>query len=181
MAKLRFSSWRHENVEKQGLLFSSVQFGRVWLCNPMDCSTPGCPVHHQVPQLAQTHVQWVTDAIQSPHPLSSPSPPAFNPSRHQGLFQWVGSLHQVAKVLEPQLQSVLPMNIQDWFPLGSTGLISHSPRDFQESSPTPQFESINFSSLSFLYGPTLTSIRDYWKNHSFDYMDLCRQSNVYAV
>ena len=64
-------------------------------------------------------------------------------------------------------KSVLPMNIQDWFPLGLTGLISLGPRDSQESSPTPQFKSINSSALSFLYGPTLTSLHDYWKNHSF--------------
>ena len=76
--------------------------------------------------------------------------------------------------------SVLPMNIQDWFPLGWTGLISCSPRDSQESSPTPQFKRISSSALSFLYGPTLTSIHDYWKNHSFDSMDLCWQSNVSA-
>ena len=76
--------------------------------------------------------------------------------------------------------SVYPMNIQDWFPLGLTGLISLLSKDSQESSPTPKFESINFSVLSFLYGPTLTSIHDSWKNHSFDYMDLCQQSNVSA-
>ena len=70
--------------------------------------------------------------------------------------------------------SVLPMNIQDWFPLESPC----SPRDSQESSATPQFKSINSSALSFLYGPTLTSIQDYWKNHSCDYTDLCQQSNV---
>ena len=75
--------------------------------------------------------------------------------------------------------SVLPMNIQAWFPLGWTGWISlQSPRDSQESSPTSQFKSINSLALSFLYDPTLTSIHDYWKNHSFDYTDLCRQSNV---
>ena len=73
--------------------------------------------------------------------------------------------------------SVLPMNIQGWFPLGWTGLISLQPRDSQESSPTPQFKSINSSVLSFLYGPTLISIHDYWKNHSFNYMDLWQQSN----
>ena len=67
-------------------------------------STPGFPVHHQLPELAQTHVHWVSDAIQPSHPLLSPSPPAFNLSHHQGLFQWVSSLHQVAKVLELQLQ-----------------------------------------------------------------------------
>ena len=70
----------------------------------MDCSTPGFPVYHQLLELAQTHVHWVSDAIQPSHPLSSPSPPAFNLSQHQGLFQWVSSLDQMAKVLELQLQ-----------------------------------------------------------------------------
>ena len=69
----------------------------------MDCSTPGFPGHHQLLELAQTHVHWVSDAIQPLHPLSSPSPPAFNLSQHQGLFQWVRSSHQVAKILEFQL------------------------------------------------------------------------------
>ena len=76
--------------------------------------------------------------------------------------------------------SVLPMNIQDWFPLGLTGLISCCPEDSQESSPTPQFKSVNFSVLSFLYGPALTSIHDYWRSHSFDYTDLCWQSDISA-
>ena len=70
----------------------------------MDCSTAGLPVHHHLPQLAQTHVHWVGDAIQPSCPLSPPSPPALNLSQHQGLFQWVSSLHQVANVLELQLQ-----------------------------------------------------------------------------
>ena len=70
----------------------------------MDCSTPGLPVHHQLSELAQTHVHRVGDAIQPSHPLSTPFPPAFSLSQHQGLFQWVSSLHQVAKVLELQLQ-----------------------------------------------------------------------------
>ena len=83
---------------------SSVTQSCLTLCDPMDCSTTGLPVHHQLPELAQTHVHWVGDAIQPSHPLSSPSLPAFNLSQHQGLFQWVGSLHQVAKVLEFQLQ-----------------------------------------------------------------------------
>ena len=74
------------------------------LCNPMDCSTPGLPVHHLLPELAQNHVHWVADSIQPSHSLLSPSPPAFNHSQHQGVFQWVSSLHQVAKVLEFQLQ-----------------------------------------------------------------------------
>ena len=74
------------------------------LCNPVNRSTPGFPVHHQLPEIAQTHVHWVSDAIQPSYSLSSPSPPAFNLSQHQGLFQWVSSSHQVAKVLELQLQ-----------------------------------------------------------------------------
>ena len=74
------------------------------LCNPMDCSTPRFPVFHHLPEFAQIHVYSVSDAIQPSHPLSSPSPPAFNLSQHQGLFQWVGSSHQVAKVLELQHQ-----------------------------------------------------------------------------
>ena len=94
------------------------------LCNPMDCSMPGFPVHHYLPEFIQTHVHRVSDAIQPSHPLSSPFPPAFNLSQQQGLFTWVSSSHQVARVLELQLQLlVLPMNIQDWFPLGWTSLI----------------------------------------------------------
>ena len=72
------------------------------LCDPMNCSYPGFPVLHSLPEFAQTHVCWVGDAIQPSHPLSSPSPPALNLSQHQGLFQWVGCLHQVAKLLELQ-------------------------------------------------------------------------------
>ena len=74
------------------------------LCDPINRSTSGLPVHHQLPELIQTHVHWVRDAIQPSHPLSSPSPPAPNPSQHQGLLQWVSSSHHVAKVLEFQLQ-----------------------------------------------------------------------------
>ena len=73
-------------------------------CNPMECNTPVFPVHHQSPELAQTRVHWLSDAIQPSHPLSSPSPPALNLSQHQGFFRWVSSSHQVAKVLEFQLQ-----------------------------------------------------------------------------
>ena len=83
-------------------LCSVQSLSHVWLCNPMDCSTPGFPVHHQLPKLAHTHVHQVGDAIQPSHPLLSPSPPAFNLSQHQGLFQGVSSSHQVANVLELQ-------------------------------------------------------------------------------
>ena len=91
--------WVHPSVQ-----FSSVAQLCMTFCNPMDCSTPGLPVHHQLPESTQTHVHWVCDAIQPSHPLSSPSPPAFNLAQHQCLFQWVSSLHQVARVLEFQLQ-----------------------------------------------------------------------------
>ena len=102
----------------------SVTQSYLTLCNLMDCSTPGFPVHHQLPELAQTHVHQVRDAIQPSHPLSSPSPPALNIFQHQGLFQWVSSSHQVAKVLELQLH-VSPSNEYsglisfriDWFDL----------------------------------------------------------------
>ena len=85
--------------------FNSVTQSCPTLCNPTDCSTPGFPVHHPLLELAQTHVHRVGDAIEPSHPLLSPSPPAFNLSQHQGLFQWVSSSHQVAKVLELQHQS----------------------------------------------------------------------------
>ena len=84
--------------------FSSVARSYLTLCDPVDCSMPGLPVHHQLLKLAQTHVHQVGDAIQPSHPLSSPSPPAFNLSQHQGLFQWVSSSHQVTTELELQLR-----------------------------------------------------------------------------
>ena len=92
------------------LSFSSVQsFTHVWLCDPIECSTPHFPVHHQLPELPQTHVHWVSVAIQPSHSLLSPSPPAFSLSQHKGLFKWVSLSHQVAKLLELQL-SVSPFN-----------------------------------------------------------------------
>ena len=92
-------------VNLQGSVqFISVCQSCLTLCYPMVCSTPGLPVHSQLPEFTQTHVHWVGDAIQSSHPLSSPSPPALNLSQHQGLFKWVSYSHQVAKVLEFQLQ-----------------------------------------------------------------------------
>ena len=84
--------------------FSSVAQSCPILCNPMNLSTPGFPVPHQLLEFTQTHIHRVSDAIQPSHPLSSPSPPAPNPSQNQGLFQWVSSSHEVAKVLEFQLQ-----------------------------------------------------------------------------
>ena len=100
------------------LYFSSVQsLNHVWLCDVVDCSMPGFPVHYQLLEFTQTHVQWVGDTIQPCNPLSTPSPLAFNISQHQGLFKWV-SIGVSASA------SVLPMNIQDWSALGWTGWIS---------------------------------------------------------
>ena len=148
------------------------------LCHPMDCNTPGFSVLHYLPEFAQIYVHWVSDAIQPSHPLSSPSPLALNLSQHQGLFQWVGSSHQVAKILELQINpsneysGLISFRI-DWFDLlAFQGTL--------ESSLAAQFKSINSSVLSFLYSPTLTSIHDHWQNHSLDYTDLCWQSNVSA-
>ena len=87
----------------ESVQFSSVAQSCPTLCDPMNRSTPGLPVHHQLPEFTQTHIHRVSDAIQPSHPLSSPSPPAPNPSQHQSLFQWVNSSHEVAKVLEFQL------------------------------------------------------------------------------
>ena len=149
--------------------FSSVTQLCLTLCNPMDCSMSGLPAHHQLPELTQTHVHRVGDAIQPSHPLSSPSPPVSNLSQHQDLFKWVSSSHQVANLLESQLEH---QSFQ-WTPrtdLLYDGRVESpcSPRDSQESSPTPQFKSINSSVLSFLHSPTLTSIHDHRKNHSLD-------------
>ena len=107
---MRWTSWTY-------FWYTSVQFSRsvVSDCDRMDCSTPGFPVHHQLLELAQTHVHWVGDAIQLSHPLLSPSPPTFNLSQHLGLFQWVSSLHQVAKVLEllfqHQSENIRPVEV----------------------------------------------------------------------
>ena len=110
-----------------GKLVSSVQFSLSVASDSLwhHESQSTTPPYHQLLDFNQTHVHRVSDAIQSSHSLSSPSPPAPNPSKHQGLFQWVNSLHEVAKVLGVSASaSVLPMNIQDWSPLGWTGWIS---------------------------------------------------------
>ena len=94
------------------------------LCHPMDCNTPGLPVLYCLPELAQTHVNWVSDVNQSSYPLSSPSPPIFNLSQHQGLFKWEFFASSCQSIGVSASASILPMNIQDWFPLGWSGLIS---------------------------------------------------------
>ena len=97
-----FSMWKYVNAIR--VQFSSVAQSCPTLCDPMNRSMPGLPVHHQLTEYTQTHIHRVSDAIQPSHPLSSPSPLALNPSQHQGLFQWVSSSHEVAKVLDFQLQ-----------------------------------------------------------------------------
>ena len=140
--------------------WSSVQFHCSVMSNslqPHDCSTPGFLVHHQLSELTQIHVHWVSDAIQQSHPLSSLSPLAFN------LFIRVFSDKSVLCIRWPKYWSFsFSISLSNEYS-GLTGS-----RDSQESSRAPQFKSINFSVLGFLYGPTLTSIHDYWKNHSFD-------------
>ena len=133
--------WESHSVQS----LSSVQ-----LWDPVYCSTSGFPVHHQLPEFTQTHVHWVGDAIQPSHPLMSPSPPAFNLPQHEGLFWWVSSSHQVVRELEFQLwhqsfQWTFRNDfLYDWLLWSLCG-----PRDSQESSPTPQFKSINSLMLSF--------------------------------
>ena len=95
--------WKFNTISVDSVQFISVPQSCPTLCDPMNQSMPGLPVHHQLPEFTQTHVHRVCDAIQPSHPLSSPSPPAPNPSQQQSLFQWVNSSHEVAKVLELQL------------------------------------------------------------------------------
>ena len=138
--------------------------------------TAAHPVLYQLPEPAQTHVHQVGGAIQPSHPVVpfSSCLQSFPASESFLMSQLFASGGQSIRASA----SVLPMNIQDGSPLGRMVGSPCSPRDSQESSPTPQYNSIISLALSFLYGPTLTSIHDYWKNHSFHYMDLCWQNNV---
>ena len=141
----------------------------------------GFPVLNYLPEFAQIHVLWVSDTVYLSHPLLPSTSFFFNLSQSQGLFQWMSQLFASDGQSIEDSAAVLPVNIQGWFPLGLAALIFPCwPKDSQESSPATQFESISSFVLSFLYGPTLTSIHDYWKNHNFDYMDLWHQSDVSA-
>ena len=148
--------------------FSSVAQPRPTLCYPMDCSTPALPVYHQIPEVTQIHAHWVSDAIQTSHPLSSPSPPHFNLSQHQGLFNesalcirwpkyWCFSFNISPSNGHPGLISFR----MDWLDLLAV-------QGTLKSFPTPQSKSINYYVFSCLYSPTLTSIHDYWKKFSLD-------------
>ena len=147
--------------------------------HPMNYSMPGFPVLQYLQSLLK--LMSIESVMPSNHLILLPtSPLALDLSQHQGLFQWVSSSHQVAKVLKLQLQH---QSFQWIFRTDflSDGLVGSpcSPRDSQKSS-TPQFKSINSLVLSFLYGSTYTSIHDYWKKHIFDYLNFWRQSNVSA-
>ena len=140
-------------------LFRSDQISRSvvsTLCDPMNRSTPGLPVHRQLLEFTETHVHRVSDAIQQSHPLLSPSPPAPNPSQHQDLFQWVNYLHEVAKVLEFQLHHH-SFQKNPRADLRQNGLVGSpcSPRDSQESSPTPWVVSFLLTTQGLQSGASL--------------------------
>ena len=144
----------------------------------MNRSMPGLPVHHQLLEFTQTHAHRVNDAIQPSHPLSSPLlltpiPPSIR------VFSSESTLCMRWPKYWSFSFSISPSNEHPGLISLKDGLVGSpcSPRDSQESSPTPKFKSINFSVLSFLHSPTLTPIHDHWKNHSLDQMDLCWQSN----
>ena len=148
--------------------FSSVTQSCPTLCDPMNYSTPGLPIHHQLLESTQTHVHCASDAIQPSHPLLSPSPPALNLSQHQDIFKWVNPLHQVSKVLEFQLQhqsfqrtprtDLLRMNWLDILAVQGNlmSLLLH------HSSKASIFQ------CSAVFTVHLSSIHDHWKNHSLD-------------
>ena len=140
----------------------------VWSFSRVQLFATPLSVLHCLQEFAQTHIRWVNDAIQPSHPLSSSSPPALNLSPNWSF--------QMSQLFASGGQSIglsastsdLPMNIQDWSPLGWTGWISLQFKGLSRVFPTPQFKSINFLALSFVHSPTLTSVHDHWKNHSLD-------------
>ena len=148
------------------------------LCNHMDSSTPDLPVLHYLPQFAKTHVHWVGDTIQPSYPLLPTSPPALNHFPASGSFPISWLFPSDDQSIRP-LVSVLPVNIQGWFPLGWTGLISLQSKGLSRvfsKTTVRRHQKV----LSHLKSPTLTSVHDYWKNHSFEYTDLCGQRDVSA-
>ena len=152
--------------------FSSVTQSCLTLFNPMDWSMPGFPVYHQLPELFETRVHQASDAIQLSHPLSSPSPPVPNPSQHQffpmsQLFASGGQKIGVSASI-----SVLPMNTQDWSPLGWTGWISLQSKGLSRVFSNTTVQKHKFFSAQLSLWSNSQSIHDHWKNHSFEYMDM---------
>ena len=150
------------------VMFSSIAQSCLTLCDSMDCITTGFPVHHQLPERGQTHVYWVSDVIQPSHPLFFPSPPAFNPSKQQSLFQWVSSLHQVPKYWSFSF-SISPSNEYSglisfrmgWFDLLAVqGTLKSLLQHHSSKVSVLQFSAFFIVQLSY---PYMT-----WKNHSFD-------------
>ena len=150
------------------------------LCDPMDCSTPGLPVPHHVPELAQVHVHCIGDAVRPSHPLTPSSPSALNLSQHQGLFQWIVCSHQMTKILELQaqhqtLQWIFRVDLpQDWLVWSPC-----CPSDFQVFSSTT-FRRHQLLGVLPSVAPSLTTVGDHCKDHGLDNTDLCWQSNVCA-
>ena len=153
--------------------FSSVTQSCPTLCNPMDCSMPGLPVHHPLPELAQTHVHQDSDASRQPsHPLSYSSPPASGSFPMSQFFSSGGVSASASVSPSNEYSGLISFRIY-WFDLLAV-------QGTRKSLLQHQFKSISSLVLSFLYSPTLTSIYDYCKNHSFDQMDICVPSNVSA-
>ena len=146
----------------------------------MDCSMPGFPVSYHLQKLAQVHVHCIGDVMQPSHSLMPPFLSAFNLSQHQGLFQSHLFASDDQNTGVSASASVLPTSAQRWFSLRLTDLTPYCSRDFQESSPAPQFESINSLGFCLHYSPALTTLYDHWEDHTLDYMDLCWQNNVSA-
>ena len=150
------------------------------LCDSMDCSTPGFSVLHYLPEFVQIQDHWVGD---STNHLILCRPLLFLPSIFPSIRDFSNELALCIRGQSTGASasvSVLPINTQDWFAFGLTGLISLLSKRLKEYSPAPQFKSMSSSALSLLYDPTLTSKHDYWKNHSFDHTDLCQQIDVSA-
>ena len=159
-------------------IFNDLPLYYLSLWDPLNCSTLGFPVLHYLLEFAQTHVHWVSDTIQPFHPLSPPSPLALSLTQHQGLFQWLTLCIRWPKYWSFTF-SISPSNKYSGlisFRIGWFDLLVV--QETQESSSTPQFESISSSVLCLLCGPTLTCTHDNWKTHSFDYTDLCQQSYI---
>ena len=149
----------------------------VRLCNPMECSTPGFPVLHHLTEFAQTHVHWISNVIQPSCLLSTTSPPAIFPSIR--IFSNESALH----IRWPKYWSFSNSPSNEYsglILLGLTGLISLQSKGLSRVFSSATVQKHQFFLLSLLYGPALTSVHDYCKNHDFDYMDLCRQSNVFV-
>ena len=176
-------SWQNPVSRWMAMEWLSVvvqSLSRAQLWDPTYYSTPGSPLLHNLPEFAQIHVLWVSEAIEPSHSL----PPLYP-------FSFFPSIRDFSNKLALPIRwpkywsfsfSISPSNEYWGLIFFKKWLVCSpcSPKDSQGSPPTPQFESINFLALSLLYGPTLTSIHDYWKNHSFDYADRWQQSDIFA-